>query len=954
MPLGSVAATNDLSGLLQKGLFEEEANRNLEAAAQAYSTVSAQFDKDRKLAATAIFRLGEVYRKQGKTNEAAGQYDRIVREFADQDTLVTLSRQNLVGMGSLVTITGLQKTLADEQEAGRLAAQLKGIEQLKDDPQKQAHAAFGLFPDDGLKEKLLALDQWQRQLESSKSSGSNTNTHPDFAAIPGVIASLRRDIKAQVEFIIAAQKARLQLLQAAVGTPPTREGAANERSALATDDEEKEIRRIQAMIQNSPDLINAASGEPRSTPLITAATKGQTRVASFLLGHGADVDLPANASTPLGAAVANGHKAMTELLLSRGADMNGKCYQDQTALHVAADKGFRAVAEVLLANKAQLEARTDKGYTPLHLAAKRGSASLVQFLVSSGANVNAEDNDGITVLSHALASRKPETIRPLLAAKADPTTGKVNLPLLVAIREFRDGDTATLEELIRAGADANKEGRVLWDISFGGNNYQSGGTVTPLCLAVDGNKPEAVKLLLKNKADPNGKNISGFPVLLDAVGITNVLNALLEAGASPDANNGYEYALMKALYYGNSGAVEMLLARGANANMRNSDGRAPLDYAAEQKNKKSVELLVSAKADLNAKTFQGSSALHVAVNQGAKDIVELLLTKGADVNLKNQQGETPLHWAVRFATGGAGNQEMVGLLLAKGADPNIRNNQGLTPLDFANGKTGLPQPGVLVSRPIPTRTLRQPDGSVAPAKPDPASVAALLRQHGALDDLPNLDRIEVRGSETRFAKTVFVKGTNDWNQFTLLEAILNAYSGAGTLLPPGPRLLFPDLHRVVVVRPSRTPGQPPERRVVDLLSPTGDVDCAKDIALEFGDVVEIPERDHTLQESAVGLTDKEAKQMQECRSGKVGLLVRGKKTELKVGPYPTQALVGSVLAQAEARSAVFSTSDLSQVRVTRVNAATGQLKEWLLDCSGGNNPDLWLRDGDVIEVPDKP
>ena len=28
-------ATNDLSGLLQKGLFEEEANRNLDAAIQA-------------------------------------------------------------------------------------------------------------------------------------------------------------------------------------------------------------------------------------------------------------------------------------------------------------------------------------------------------------------------------------------------------------------------------------------------------------------------------------------------------------------------------------------------------------------------------------------------------------------------------------------------------------------------------------------------------------------------------------------------------------------------------------------------------------------------------------------------------------------------------------------------------------------------------------------------------
>src|SRR5688572_20169318 len=82
------AATNDLSSALQRGLFEEEANHNLDAAIAAYQSVATQFDKDRKLAATAIFRLGEVYRKQGKTNEANAQYERVVREFADQQTLV--------------------------------------------------------------------------------------------------------------------------------------------------------------------------------------------------------------------------------------------------------------------------------------------------------------------------------------------------------------------------------------------------------------------------------------------------------------------------------------------------------------------------------------------------------------------------------------------------------------------------------------------------------------------------------------------------------------------------------------------------------------------------------------------------------------------------------------------------------------------------------------------------
>jgi len=92
-------ATNDLSAALQKGLFEEEANHNLDAAIQAYQLIISQYDQDRKLAATAIFRLGESYRKQGKTNEANAQYARVSREFADQSELVTLSRANLAAAG---------------------------------------------------------------------------------------------------------------------------------------------------------------------------------------------------------------------------------------------------------------------------------------------------------------------------------------------------------------------------------------------------------------------------------------------------------------------------------------------------------------------------------------------------------------------------------------------------------------------------------------------------------------------------------------------------------------------------------------------------------------------------------------------------------------------------------------------------------------------------------------
>ena len=36
------------------------------------------------------------------------------------------------------------------------------------------------------------------------------------------------------------------------------------------------------------------------------------------------------------------------------------------------------------------------------------------------------------------------------------------------------------------------------------------------------------------------------------------------------------------------------------------------------------------------------------------------------------------------------------------------------------------------------------------------------------------------------------------------------------------------------------------------------------------------------------------------------------------------------------------------------NAGSGKTQSWVLDCSNPNKaPDLWLRDGDVVEVPEK-
>ncbi len=91
--LGS--AQGPLADALRKGVIEEDSNRNLPAAIQAYQSVIRQFDGDRETAATALFRLAECYRKQGRTDLAIAAYRRIVQEFADQTRLAVQSRRYL-------------------------------------------------------------------------------------------------------------------------------------------------------------------------------------------------------------------------------------------------------------------------------------------------------------------------------------------------------------------------------------------------------------------------------------------------------------------------------------------------------------------------------------------------------------------------------------------------------------------------------------------------------------------------------------------------------------------------------------------------------------------------------------------------------------------------------------------------------------------------------------------
>ena len=52
---------------------------------------------------------------------------------------------------------------------------------------------------------------------------------------------------------------------------------------------------------------------------------------------------------------------------------------------------------------------------------------------------------------------------------------------------------------------------------------------------------------------------------------------------------------------------------------------------------------------------------------------------------------------------------------------------------------------------------------------------------------------------------------------------------------------------------------------------------------------------------------------------------------------------------------LLASSDLSRIKLIRADPASGQKHELIVDCSNSAPaPSVWLRDGDIIEVPDKP
>lgn len=202
------------------------------------------------------------------------------------------------------------------------------------------------------------------------------------------------------------------------------------------------------------------------------------------------------------------------------------------------------------------------------------------------------------------------------------------------------------------------------------------------------NNLPAVEKLLEKGAKPGHAN--NLPLKLASIlGFTDIVSKLLDYDVNPNVEDTdiidtkflNHTALMLAAEKGHADTVQVLLAKGADPNIRHDDGYTALTLAScnNAPHIDVINVLLEHGADPDVlPTDQYSSALFCATRSGNEDLVKTLLDKQADPNIQGLYDRTPLMWAAL-----KGYTNIVQMLLENGAKVNISTNNKETALTFA-------------------------------------------------------------------------------------------------------------------------------------------------------------------------------------------------------------------------------------------------------------------------------
>uniref|UniRef100_A0ABD2WHZ0 Uncharacterized protein n=1 Tax=Trichogramma kaykai TaxID=54128 RepID=A0ABD2WHZ0_9HYME len=378
-------------------------------------------------------------------------------------------------------------------------------------------------------------------------------------------------------------------------------------------------------------------------------------------------------------------------------------------------------------NSFEMNYTDELGFSHFHVACKYGYVDLIEKFLEIGQDPNClGKKTGDTPLHVALYSKKKEVIELLLRNGADPTIANIEgvTPFHVICQQHYDNENWA-RTFLQTICDVGLQLPLIIDAP-----NKSG--QTPLHMAVYRRRKGLVELLLSSGVDPNLTDAEGLTALhiicnstLENYNLTEMFfkicdekHQLLRVNAQDKEGN---TPLIWAMQRQNRKVMELLLRRGADPTLANSQELTPLKIVCRRKDDDSAAILFEHSKDhykselVNKRDQLGLLPLDLAVDLCYPTMLELLLRHGANANLAGADGLTPLHviaqrnYPVALAEKllepsipnykppqvdardiedntplhlamSCGNRSVSEYLLSKGANPNLTNSSGSTPL----------------------------------------------------------------------------------------------------------------------------------------------------------------------------------------------------------------------------------------------------------------------------------
>jgi uncharacterized protein len=240
-------------------------------------------------------------------------------------------------------------------------------------------------------------------------------------------------------------------------------------------------------------------------------------------------------------------------------------------LFAAVDANCIDLATKLLDQGASVDARDRLGARPLSHAAKSGHLQMVDLLLARGAPIDARNLAGATALYFAAEGSHISIAQRLMERGADvKLTGRSGISPIAAASYA--GNDVIVEALLARGADERAPDET---------------GKPPIVYAAAGARLDIVKRLLARNIDINARYSNDLTLLMWASGpdekapeaqALKVVSYLLDAGAHiDDRDDRGRTALMIAAEGGHEEIVDLLMARGADASLKDKAGKRAAD-----------------------------------------------------------------------------------------------------------------------------------------------------------------------------------------------------------------------------------------------------------------------------------------------------------------------------------------------------------------------------------------